>query len=118
MLERVSGKLNTLNHFKVSLYYTQINGIFTGWKFGVERSGSEYETDITDLFWLNSIAEVPELQRKLNISIENSTLDHLPDLSSAFLRVVNETTDDGVMKKMFIAQNAAGRYDLRLINTL
>lgn len=104
-------------NLKVSLHYTQVNGIFTGWKHGVERSLNAYETDISDLFWLNSIAEVPELQRKLNISIENTTLDNLPHLSSAFLRVVNKTADEGVLK-MFLAQNSAGRYfmlDLRIL---
>lgn len=95
---------------QVSLYYTQINGISTGWKHGVERSTNEYETDISDLYWLNSIADVAELQHKLNISIENTTLDKLPDLSSAFLRIVNETDNEGTAtQRMFIAQNAVGK---------
>ncbi|KOB71876.1 putative phospholipase B-like lamina ancestor, partial [Operophtera brumata] len=96
---------------QVSLYYTQINGIYTGWKHGVERSTNEYDTDISDLYWLNSIADVAELQHKLNISIENTTLDKLPNLSSAFLRIVNETDDEGMAtQRMFIAHNAVGNY--------
>lgn len=96
---------------QVSLYYTQIGGIYTGWKHGVERSTNEYETDISDLYWLNSIAEVTELQHKLNISIENTQLNDIPGLSSAFLRIVNETLDDGTnVKKLFVAQDVDGSY--------
>ena len=96
---------------QVSLYYTQIGGIYTGWKHGVERSTNEYETDISDLYWLNSIAEVTELQHKLNISIENTQLNDIPGLSSAFLRIVNETLEDGTnVKKLFVAQDVDGRW--------
>lgn len=71
---------------------------------------NEYETDISDLYWLNSITEVAELQHKLNISIENSELDDIPGLSSAFLRIVNETLEDGTnIKKLFVAQDVEGR---------
>lgn len=105
--------LNTLirNSFEqVSLHYTQIGGIYTGWKHGVERKQIDYNTDISDLYWLNSIAEVAELQHKLNISLEDAVLEQLPGLSSAFLRIVNETSEDGsTTKKLYVAQNAAGR---------
>uniref|UniRef100_A0A1E1WM03 Phospholipase B-like n=1 Tax=Pectinophora gossypiella TaxID=13191 RepID=A0A1E1WM03_PECGO len=95
----------------VSLHYTQIDGISTGWKHGVERSLNEYDTDISDLYWLNSVAEVAELQHKLNITLEDPVLGHLPGLSSAFLRIVNATSDDGTpTKKLFVAHNAAGSY--------
>lgn len=95
----------------VSLYYTQIGGIYTGWKHGVERSMNEYETDISDLYWLNSIAEVNELQHKLNITIEDPEISNMPGLSSAFLRIINETTEDGTsVKKLFVAQDVAGSY--------
>ncbi|XP_026492159.1 putative phospholipase B-like lamina ancestor [Vanessa tameamea] len=95
----------------VSLYYTQIGGIYTGWKHGVERSMNEYDTDISDLYWLNSIAEVNELQHKLNISIEDPEISAMPGLSSAFLRIVNETSEDGTaMRKLFVAQDVAGSY--------
>ncbi|CAK1580142.1 unnamed protein product [Parnassius mnemosyne] len=96
----------------VSLYYTQIGGIYTGWKHGTERSGNyKYDTDISDLYWLNSVADVVELQRKLNITIDDSVVNQLPGLDSAFLRIVNETLDDGtVAKKLFIAHNVAGSY--------
>ncbi|XP_030020376.2 putative phospholipase B-like lamina ancestor [Manduca sexta] len=94
----------------VSLHYTQINGINTGWRYGVERSMSEYDTDISDLYWLNSVAEVTELQPKLNISLDDS-IDLLPDVSSAFLRIVNDTAEDGTpTKNLYLAHNAAGRY--------
>ncbi|CAK1556364.1 unnamed protein product [Leptosia nina] len=93
----------------VSLYYTQIRGVFTGWKHGVERSQNEYETDISDLYWLNSISEVPEIQEKLNISLEDPAVNVLPGLSSAFLRIINDT-DDETAKRLFMAQNAAGSY--------
>lgn len=96
---------------QVSLYYTQISGISTGWKHGVERSMSEYDTDISDLYWLNSLTEVIELQQKLNISLEDPMLTTLPDLSSAFVRITNETSTDGVpTKKLYLAQNMAGSY--------
>ncbi|CAH2096323.1 unnamed protein product [Euphydryas editha] len=95
----------------VSLYYTQIGGIYTGWKHGVERSMTEYDTDISDLYWLNSIAEVNELQHKLNISIEDPEISNTPGLSSAFLRIINETAEDGTsIKKLFLAQDVAGSY--------
>ncbi|CAH0715655.1 unnamed protein product, partial [Brenthis ino] len=95
----------------VSLHYTQIGGIYTGWKHGVNRSMTEYKTDISDLYWLNSITEIAELQHKLNISIENSELDDIPGLSSAFLRIVNETLEDGTnIKKLFVAQDVEGSY--------
>ncbi|KAM3965130.1 phospholipase B domain containing lamina ancestor isoform 1-T2 [Aphomia sociella] len=96
---------------QVSLYYTQISGVFTGWKHGVERSMSEYDTDISDLYWLNSLAEVTEIQKKLNISLEDPMLSSLPDLSSAFIRITNDTTADGRhTKKLYMAQNMAGSY--------
>lgn len=71
---------------------------------------NEYETDISDLYWLNSVAEVTELQHKLNISIENTQLNDIPGLSSAFLRIVNDTLEDGTnVKKLFVAQDVDGR---------
>lgn len=71
---------------------------------------NEYETDISDLYWLNSIAEVNELQHKLNITIEDPEISNMPGLSSAFLRIINETTEDGTsVKKLFVAQDVAGR---------
>ncbi|CAG4956200.1 unnamed protein product [Colias eurytheme] len=93
----------------VSLHYTQIGGIFTGWKHGVERSQNEYETDISDLYWLNSISEVAEIQQKLNISLEDPTVNMLPSLSSAFIRIVNDTEDETV-KKLYMAHNTAASY--------
>ncbi|KAL4707828.1 hypothetical protein ACJJTC_001774 [Scirpophaga incertulas] len=96
---------------QVSLYYIQISGIFTGWKHGVERSQNEYDTDISDLFWLNAMGEVKEIQHKLNISLDDVAIDALPDLSSAFLRIINETSNDGtITKKLYLAQNSAGSY--------
>lgn len=93
------------------MHYTQISGIYTGWKHGVERSMKEYETDISDLYWLNAMAEATEIQRKLNISLDDQALNSVSGLSSALLRIVNETTDDGVSaKKLYVAQNGAGRY--------
>ncbi|CAF4881612.1 unnamed protein product [Pieris macdunnoughi] len=93
----------------VSLYYTQIRGVFTGWKHGVERNQNEYETDISDLYWLNSVSEVAEIEQKLNITLEEPNINKLPGLSSAFIRIANDTDDESV-KKLFIAQNAAGSY--------
>ncbi|XP_013186924.1 putative phospholipase B-like lamina ancestor [Amyelois transitella] len=96
---------------QISLYYTQINGIFTGWKHGVERSMNEYDTDISDLYWLNSMAEVTEIQRILNITLEDSYIQAVPDLSTAFVRIANETSANGIpTKKLFLAQNKAGSY--------
>ncbi|XP_050666133.1 putative phospholipase B-like lamina ancestor [Leptidea sinapis] len=90
----------------VSLHYTQIGGIFTGWKHGVEKSQKEYETDISDLYWLNFVSEVMEVQDKLNISLVDPTLNMLPGLSSAFVRVAGDDAE----KKLFVAHNAAGSY--------
>ncbi|XP_053609309.1 putative phospholipase B-like lamina ancestor isoform X2 [Plodia interpunctella] len=96
---------------QISLYYIQINGIFTGWKHGVERSQCEYDTDVSDLYWLNSMAEVAEIQRILNITLEDSTIQNVPDLSTAFVRIANETSEDGTTtKKLYLAQNKAGSY--------
>ncbi|XP_045773042.1 putative phospholipase B-like lamina ancestor [Maniola jurtina] len=95
----------------VSLHYTQIGGIYTGWNHGVVRSNNEYETDISDLYWLNSVAEVVEIQHKLNISVEDPEFTTMPGLSSAFLRIVNETSEDGnEIKKLFMAQDVAESY--------
>ncbi|XP_072949118.1 putative phospholipase B-like lamina ancestor [Epargyreus clarus] len=95
----------------VSLYYAQISGMYTGWKYGIMRSQNEYEADISDLFWLNSVAEVAEIQHKLNISLEDTPVSRLPGLSSAFLRIVNDTNEDGTTtKKLYVAQNVAGSY--------
>lgn len=94
---------------QVSLYYTQIGGISTGWRHGVERAQKEYDTDISDLYWLNSFGEIAEIQNKLNISVQDPTFDRLPGLSSAFVRVVNETVDGTNTQKLFVAHNAAGR---------
>lgn len=94
----------------VSLYYTQINGIFTGWNHGIYKSMDDYNTDISDLYWLNFVAEAMELQHKLNITLEDSELDSLPDASSAFLRIVNEVYDGAPTKKLYVSQNAAGPY--------
>lgn len=70
----------------------------------------EYETDISDLYWLNSVSEAIEIQRKMNISLENDSLDTVPDLSSAFLRVVDDKAGDGTpTKKLYVSQNAGGR---------
>lgn len=97
-------------NFQVNLYYTQINGIYTGWKYGIDRSESEYPTDIYELYWLNFISEIPEIQRKLNLTIEDSALNYISGLSSAFLRIVNDTSSDGAEnKKLYVSQNAAGR---------
>ncbi|CAH2048552.1 unnamed protein product, partial [Iphiclides podalirius] len=94
----------------VSLYYTQISGMYTGWKHGTERN-TNLETDISDLYWLNSIADVVELQRKMNITIDDPAIDKLPGLSSAFLRITNTTSEDGTAtKKIFLAHNVAGSY--------
>ncbi|CAH2269291.1 putative phospholipase B-like lamina ancestor [Pararge aegeria] len=95
----------------VSLHYTQIGGIYTGWNHGVVRSNNEYETDISDLYWLNSVAEVVEIQHKLNISVEEPEFSTMPGLSSAFLRIANETFEGGKdIKKLFLAQSVAGSY--------
>ncbi|GBP22347.1 Putative phospholipase B-like lamina ancestor [Eumeta japonica] len=95
----------------VNLYYTQISGIFTGVKHGVERSLNSYETTITDLYWLNAFSDVREIQRKLNISLAETPLAQLAGLSTAFLRVVNRTTEGGAIRqKLFVAHNAVGRY--------
>lgn len=96
----------------VTLYYTQISGIYTGWKHGVERSMKEYDTDISDLYWLNFVSEALEIQHKMNITIDNNdSLEKLPHLSSAFLRIVDEETVDGTLtKKLYVSQNAAGKY--------
>lgn len=92
------------------MYYTQISGIFTGWKHGIDRSMKEYETDISDLYWLNSVAEALEIQRKMNLTLEDESIATVPHLSSAFLRVVDDTTHDGTpTKKLYVSQNAAGR---------
>lgn len=83
--------------------------MFTGWKHGIDRSMNEYDADISDLYWLNSVTESIEIQHKLNIS-EDSALYNLPDLSTAFVRIANETSEDGATtKKLFIAHNMAGR---------
>ncbi|XP_041978902.1 putative phospholipase B-like lamina ancestor [Aricia agestis] len=96
---------------QVSLYYSQMAGIYTGWEYGVRRNEKEYKTDVSDLYWLNSISEVTELQRKLNISVEDETFNSLPGLSSAYLRIVNETSKDGLpLREMYVAQNGAGSY--------
>lgn len=77
----------------------------------MERSQNEFETDISDLYWLNAIAEVAELQKKLNFVVQDPDIDQLPGLASAFVRVVNETAENGSSeRKLFVAQNAAGRY--------
>ncbi|XP_023934814.1 putative phospholipase B-like lamina ancestor isoform X2 [Bicyclus anynana] len=95
----------------VALHYTQIGGIYTGWNHGVVRSNNEYETDISDLYWLNSVAEVVEIQHKLNISVQETEFSSMPGLSSAFLRIANETSEDGEdIKKLFLAQDVAGSY--------
>ncbi|XP_021188181.3 putative phospholipase B-like lamina ancestor [Helicoverpa armigera] len=95
----------------VSLHYIQISGILTGWKHGIDRSMKEYETDISDLYWLNSVSEAIEIQRKMNISLEDEALETVPHLSSAFLRVADDTTKDGIpTKKLYVSQNAAGSY--------
>ncbi|GBP95990.1 Putative phospholipase B-like lamina ancestor [Eumeta japonica] len=95
----------------VNLYYSQISGIFTGVKYGVERSLNCYETTITDLYWLNAFSDVREIQRKLNISLAETPLAQLAGLSTAFLRVVNRTTEGGeIRQKPFVAHNAVGRY--------
>lgn len=79
----------------------------------MERSLNEYETDISDLYWLNAQAEIAELQQKMNISVQDPALDRLPGVASAFLKIVNETSDDGNQRqKLYVAQNAAGRYNL------
>lgn len=76
----------------------------------MERSMNEFDIDVSDLYWLNSVSEVPELQHMLNISLEDPVLENLPGISSAFLRIVNETKDDGtIVKKLYVAQNAVGR---------
>ncbi|XP_068633401.1 putative phospholipase B-like lamina ancestor [Battus philenor] len=95
----------------VYLYYTQISGMYTGWKHGTERNTNKYDTDISDLYWLNSVADVVELQKKLNVTIDNSSVADLPGMSSAFLRIVNETLDNGTFeKKIYVAHNTAGSY--------
>ncbi|XP_045536388.1 putative phospholipase B-like lamina ancestor isoform X1 [Papilio machaon] len=96
----------------VSLYYTQISGMYTGWKHGSERNANtKSDTDISELYWLNSMADVVELQRKMNITIDNNPVNKLPGLSSAFLRVVNETLENGTTtKRIYLAHNAAGSY--------
>ncbi|XP_047029873.1 putative phospholipase B-like lamina ancestor isoform X1 [Helicoverpa zea] len=95
----------------VSLHYIQISGILTGWKHGIDRSMKEYETDISDLYWLNSVSEAIEIQRKMNISLEDEALETVPHLSSAFLRVADDKTKDGIpTKKLYVSQNAAGSY--------
>lgn len=77
----------------------------------MERSQNEYDTDISDLYWLNAIAEVTEIQHKLNISLDDPILDRLPTASSAFLRIVNETDVNGNEDmKLYVAHNSAGRY--------
>ncbi|KAH9644783.1 hypothetical protein HF086_007871 [Spodoptera exigua] len=115
--EEDSSVMKQCNKFKdaldksVSLYYTQISGIFTGWKHGVDRSMKEYETDISDLYWLNSVSEAIEIQRKMNITLEDEGLEAIPHPSSAFLRVVDDKTSDGTpTKKLYVSQNAAGSY--------
>ncbi|XP_047029875.1 putative phospholipase B-like lamina ancestor isoform X2 [Helicoverpa zea] len=87
----------------VSLHYIQISGILTGWKHGIDRSMKEYETDISDLYWLNSVSEAIEIQRKMNISLEDEALETVPHLSSAFLRVADDKTKDGIPTKKFYA---------------
>lgn len=95
----------------VMLYYTQIAGIFTGWQHGVERSTLEYDTDISDLYWLNFVSEAIEIQHKMNISLNDESIEKLPHLSSAFLRIIDDKTEDGLpTKKLYVAQNAAGTY--------
>lgn len=95
----------------VTLYYTQINGIYTGWKHGVERSMLEYDADKSDLFWLNFVSEAIEIQHKLNISLDDVSVEKIPHLASAFLRVVDDKYEDGKpTRKLYVAQNAAGTY--------
>ncbi|KAI5644345.1 phospholipase B domain-containing protein [Phthorimaea operculella] len=104
------GKDNPFWHH-VSLHFTQIDGIYTGWKHGIERSGLEYDIDKSELYWLNFASEVAEIQHKLNISLDDPALEHLPGLSSAFLKIAEETSEDGTdIKKLYVAQNAAGSY--------
>lgn len=87
-----------------------MRGVHTGWKHGVERSQNEYDTDISDLYWLNALADVREIQRKLNITLEDEELFDLPNLSTAFLRITDEHTEEGkLFKKLYVAQNTAGR---------
>ncbi|XP_063624010.1 putative phospholipase B-like lamina ancestor [Cydia splendana] len=96
---------------QVSLHYTQISGIYTGWKHGVDRSMKEYDHDISDLHWLNAVAETVEFQRKMNLTLRDPALDAVSGLSSAFLRIVNETSEDGTAAtKLYVAHNAAGSY--------
>ncbi|CAB3221806.1 unnamed protein product [Arctia plantaginis] len=95
----------------VKLYYTQINGMWTGWKYGVERSSKPYDTDISNLYWLNFVNEAVEFQRKLNISLGGDSIEKLPNLGSAFLRVVDTMAKDGTpTKKLYLSHNAAGKY--------
>lgn len=54
------------------------------------------------------MSEVAEIQQKLNITLEEPIINKLPGLSSAFIRIANDT-DDETAKKLYIAQNAAGR---------
>lgn len=75
-----------------------------------------YKTDISDLYWLNSVAEAEELQHKLNITLEDSELSSLPDASSAFLRIINEMHDGTPTKKLYVSQNAAGPYVYKLLH--
>ncbi|XP_075977615.1 phospholipase B domain containing lamina ancestor [Anticarsia gemmatalis] len=96
---------------QVFLYYTQISGIYTGWKHGVERCMKDYRTDILDLYWLNFVSEAIDIQRKINVSIDDDPIYQLPHLSSALLRVVDDKTEDGTpTKKLYVSQNAAGTY--------
>ncbi|VVC92176.1 unnamed protein product [Leptidea sinapis] len=76
------------------------------WKtYAADRSSTdpfwhhkEYETDISDLYWLNFVSEVMEVQDKLNISLVDPTLNMLPGLSSAFVRVAGDDAE----KKLFV----------------
>lgn len=103
--------MNYIPIFQVKLYYTQINGMWTGWKYGVERSSKPYETDISNLYWLNFVHEAAEFQRKLNISLGEDPIERLPSLGSAFLRVVDAKAEDGTpTKKLYVSHNAAESY--------
>lgn len=95
---------------QVGLFYKQIEGIYTGWNYGVKRSRNEYELERSDFMWLNSLSEIKELSNLFNISIGSQIYNTNSGKSSAFAKIIRghvQDTDKDIsnMKKIFIAHN-------------
>ncbi|XP_069702863.1 putative phospholipase B-like lamina ancestor isoform X1 [Periplaneta americana] len=97
---------------QVQLFYIQLDGLETGWRYGVKRSRQDIEISELDFLWMNMVSDLADMERQFSTPI-NGTQPSLmfsaaASFASAFVKYHKESGE------LYAVHNSGGLYQSML----